>query len=80
MYALVKDGKAIEGMSKIDLIQNTKKFIFDVRSGHLYYRNKKDSITYNPNEYTIEEMMYEMAKRGVELMVRSGWTIYKQGN
>ena len=76
MLALVKNGKAFEASSIVDLIFCTGFFKFDYEKGLLYFNNSLDTISYS-KEYTAKEMGVEMAKRAVTLMERRGWTLYK---
>ena len=76
MIALVKDGRAIEGVTLSDALIHTHLFQFDTIKGCLYFNGKKDTITYS-HSLTSEEMINFMAKRGVELMKRQGWQLYK---
>lgn len=78
MYALIHtDYSPILGISKVDLIQNTNLFHFDIQNGELYFRKEKDTISYH-SSYTPEEMMLEMSNRAIELLKRNGWTLFKE--
>jgi len=76
MIALVKDGRAIEGVTLTDAVIHTHLFGFDTINGKLYFNGMQDTISYS-HSLTSEQMINFMSVRGVELLKRQGWQLYK---
>lgn len=76
MVALVKDGKAFEGITLTQAVLHTGLFRFDAEKGKLYFRDEPDTITYS-DTYTFDEKVRAMASRGANLLQRQGWILYK---
>ena len=75
-FALCKNEQALEADTLIEIIILTGLFRLMIPKGVLYFREERDSITYSSN-YTPKEMVREMASRGIKLLEREGWTLYK---
>ena len=79
MYALIKNGQSITGMTRTDLVANSGQFVFDIENGKLIFSDgKADTITYN-HELTDQEKVRYMTDRALTILKDWwGWTFYKE--
>lgn len=84
---LVKDGKAVVGDTRAELVEQIAPIKFDYdkfKIGIPKLGIEQDSVGYlkqsvvGSNGYTVEEFRAEAYKRALELLQKAGWVLYRK--
>ena len=74
---VVKGDNVYEGNSRMEVV--TQAYHIRVSAeGRVFFNGVEDTISYNMHSYTMDEVLTDVYKRGIELLKRAGYTHYKE--